>query len=290
MSARSQTSSLPMLPGLDSDTSSLASGDGATRSDSQEFQTTPTSGQGVARASRSPKRARAAASTTLDIFGPRGLHSSRSAALQSSLESRLRDRMASLGSTMFSLTWRDAVTPAGRRLLVRAASPRRTAGIVCTSWPTPIASRATYSRRNGNPDENLAGAAALAPWPTATASDHKRGIADANRAARNAGGASLSEAAGWATPTVSQAGRNAEQFLERKRKTRACGVALTDLGLQVRSWIPGGIANGSNASTGSVAPSQLNPRFSLWLMGYPIEWASCAAAATRSSRRSRRRS
>ena len=35
---------------------------------------------------------------------------------------------------------------------------------------------------------------------------------------------------------------------------------------------------------------KLNPAFSLWLMGYPEEWASCGARAMQSCRRSRRRS
>jgi hypothetical protein len=35
------------------------------------------------------------------------------------------------------------------------------------------------------------------------------------------------------------------------------------------------------------APSQLNPRFSLWLMGYPIEWAYCGERVTPLSRKSR---
>ena len=35
---------------------------------------------------------------------------------------------------------------------------------------------------------------------------------------------------------------------------------------------------------------KLNPRFSLWLMGYPIEWASCGELVTRSSRKSRKKS
>jgi DNA (cytosine-5)-methyltransferase 1 len=37
-------------------------------------------------------------------------------------------------------------------------------------------------------------------------------------------------------------------------------------------------------------PGSLNPAFSLWLMGYPIEWARCAARVTRSSRKSRQSS
>ena len=36
--------------------------------------------------------------------------------------------------------------------------------------------------------------------------------------------------------------------------------------------------------------SQLNPRFSLWLMGYPIEWAYCAERVTQSSRKRQQKS
>ncbi len=56
------------------------------------------------------------------------------------------------------------------------------------------------------------------------------------RAPGNADLATIAMLAGWATPTVSQAGGTAEKFLARKARTRACGVALTDLGLQVRTW------------------------------------------------------
>ena len=43
----------------------------------------------------------------------------------------------------------------------------------------------------------------------------------------------------------------------------------------------------SNYSSETVngVPFQLNPRFSLWLMGYPIEWASCGEQVTLSSRK-----
>ena len=66
-------------------------------------------------------------------------------ALQSSLESRLLQRLDTAGSTLFKLTWRRSITPLGRRLLERAVSVRRTSGSGCTSWPTP---RATGSDGN----------------------------------------------------------------------------------------------------------------------------------------------
>jgi hypothetical protein len=259
----SPTSRPPMLPGLDSGTSSRALEDGPTRSDSPASPTTPTSGLGPVRVSRSARRGDAAARMTLDIFGPPGLRSSASAALQSSLESRLRALMGLLGSTVYLLTWKDAVTPAGRRLLVRAAYPLRMRDTGCTSWPTPT--RQDAARMSG--------------WPTASATDWK-----------GADLAAVVSLAGWATPTVSQAGGTAEQFLERKARTRSCGVALTDLGLQVSTWIHGETPSGSTAPTASGARSQLNPRFSLWLMGYPTAWASCGEAVTRSSRKSPPRS
>jgi len=134
----------------------------------------PTSGPVVVPASRSATRARGKEFATLDIFGQHGSHSSSSVALQSSLESRLRARMASGGSTLFSLTWNDAVTPSGRRICALRASARRTPDSGCTSWPTPTVSRGDYSYAHGDhetPTLKLAGAAKTAVWPTPLASD-----------------------------------------------------------------------------------------------------------------------
>lgn len=94
----------------DSGTSSPVSACGPTLFDSLVSPTMPASGRARARVSLSRPRARGAERATLDIFGQHGSHSSRSVALQSSLESRLRARTDSRGSTLFSLTWNDAVT------------------------------------------------------------------------------------------------------------------------------------------------------------------------------------
>ena len=50
-----------------------------------------------------------------------------------------------------------------------------------------------------------------------------------------------------------------------------------------------GVDRPSTAKTESADQYQLNPRFSLWLMGYPIEWAYCAERVTPSSRRRRQK-
>lgn len=73
-----------------------------------------------------------------------------SASLQSSLASKLRQRLESTGSTIYSLSWKDKVTPAGRPYCQRAASVRRTKEIGCSSvpladWVTPTCSNTIHS-------------------------------------------------------------------------------------------------------------------------------------------------
>jgi hypothetical protein len=72
----------------------------------------------------------------------------------------------------------------------------------------------------------------------------------------------------WATPNVSM-------------------TFPVNIGQQVAS---GTTPQSSTAETENTVPSQLNPRFSLWLMGYPIEWAYCAEQVTQSSRKRQQKS
>jgi hypothetical protein len=51
-----------------------------------------------------------------------------------------------------------------------------------------------------------------------------------------------------------------------------------------------GWATPRHGKTTDMAGWKLNPRFSLWLMGYPDEWACCGERAMQSSRKSRKRS
>jgi hypothetical protein len=63
---------------------------------------------------------------------------------------------------------------------------------------------------------------------------------------------------------------------------------LDQLPRQAQLADSGPTATGGTGATGS--SGRLNPAFSRWLMGYPIEWDCCGGMVTRLSRRSRRSS
>ena len=222
---------------------------------------------GPAAVPASPSRLQVVArgSTTHATSGQSGSSSSTPTSLQSSLESRLRVRTDSRGSTLFALTWKERATPSGRRICALRASVLRTSDSACTSWPSPTTNDAkgsAYSYGNGdhsNPCLKLVGAARLS---------------------------------GRATPAAKEAGGTAAAFLARKEKARAkgsqLGISLTSLNLQTQLVDSGKMSSGSLARTAK--PGQLNPAFSRWLMGLPPEWDDCAPTATLSSRKSPRRS
>jgi hypothetical protein len=113
MSDQSQMSLPGISPAIPNATSSPASGVGATLPVSPAGPKTARSGPGRARASRSPSRAKAPVSTTRGICGPTSFGSSVPPGPLSSWESRLRARLATVGSTECSLIWREKTTPAG---------------------------------------------------------------------------------------------------------------------------------------------------------------------------------
>jgi hypothetical protein len=124
----------------------------------------------------------------------------------------LRPRTDLLGSTLFTLTWKDRVTPSGRLICALRASVRRTSGNDCTSWPTPDATvrnlddptvnerRAAMKVKHNNGNGfglNIQQAAQLASWPT----PHTSASTGAGTEGRD-GGANLQTVASWATPTT----------------------------------------------------------------------------------------
>ena len=144
--------SLTLSPTISGDTSnaisSPASADGRSPSDLPDGPTTDLFGQEAAPASRSAPPARARRPMTSVTCGLRGFLSSRSGALQSSLESRLKRRLDGAGSTLFSLTWKTKATPAGRPYCQLVASGRPTSGSASGGWLTTRATDADKGVRS----------------------------------------------------------------------------------------------------------------------------------------------
>lgn len=326
MTAASRTWTQLTLLALDSVISSPGSPDGPSRYGSPEFPTTPTSGPDRVRASHSPPPAAAGAPPTSATCGPSGSGSSASADLQSSLESRLRAELAGHGSELFALTWKARDMPSEPPICALRASARRMSGSGCSSWPTTAARdwKSSASNKHNDNARPLNEVARLASWPTARATDGGKGVGekigvgqdlpttsrlaswptptatregayqrrngDPNQECPTLTG--TSRLASWSTPAAHEAGGTPERFLERKREAIAngaqLGVSLTSLSLQAQLADHGQTLTGSPAPT--AARGQLSPEHSRWLMGYPVAWADAAPTATRSSRRSRRRS
>src|SRR3972149_7719269 len=148
-------------------TSSPESEPGPMPSASQDGPTIDRSGQAPAPASHSQQQENAAVQMTLALSGQTGSGSSESAALQSSLVSRLRAKMDLHGSIWYTLTWKVRVTPSRRSIYALRAWPRHISGKGYTSWPTPKAARGDYQYSRGNKANPVlirGGGGKRAPW------------------------------------------------------------------------------------------------------------------------------
>lgn len=253
---------------------------------------TSSSGQAAARASLSPRQAKAQGLLTSDTSGLHGTGSSKSRALQSSLASRLQAETQSLGSTLFRLTWKTWVLPSGRMLVRQRASVPRTSGTAPTgagSWPTPT-TRDWKDGANPNVDVPLNALLGrvvwLAGWPTPMAGTPAQ---NGNNAAGNTDSSRRTvELAHWPTPTArDHFPAHSAEYIAAK-KAQGHGMAnLNDVAFH-QSQGPARFTASGQLLTGSVAGMEsggpLNPAHSRWLMGYPTEWCACAPTATRSTR------
>jgi hypothetical protein len=255
-----QTSLLDLL----NVTSSPALESGHTPCGKQDGQTIARSGPGHALASLSARRAREKGLLTSGTFGRLGSISSSSADLERFLVNKLKQLSASAGSTLFNLTWKESVTPAGRSLSRLAASVRRISGkdftLLRTNWSTPGArdwkdssDPATWNcREQRERYDQLGRQVHLASWPTPLVSNvNASRTSDPQRYAarmfnRPNAGTDLAiyaqHLAAWPTPVAQPANGTPEAFLERKRKAVAdgaqMGVALTDIAMvaQLAHW------------------------------------------------------
>jgi hypothetical protein len=90
----------------------------------------------------------------------------------------------------------------------------------------------------------------------------------------------------WPRATPSAGDAKASGTRNTPQSKAHAGYSLTD---QIRGDLGTG-RSCTSAATESTARYLLNPRFSLWLQGYPTEWARCAERVTRSWLRSPRSS
>ena len=281
-----KTLPLPTWLATPRSTSSQASEAGALPCDSQDGPRTDPCGPAVAPANLSARQAKEMGLLTSGTYGHHGSISSASADLQSSLVSRLKQQLTTSGSTLFKMTWREKVMPSGRLVFLLRASGHRTSGNDYGSWPTPLVndtSGSTHCYSGKNPDGThkialkLPGAVQLAPWPTAAATDGMRG----GTMTPNMTGVSLTQVASlapWPTPNCPMKhDSDHSAFRWNPNKKQDDPVTLILGRTQSLSDVP------------MEKRGQLNPRFSLWLMGYPTGWASCGEQVTLSSRRSRQK-
>ena len=142
----------PTSPDTPSATSSPESAAGVTPCASPDGATTDLFGRVVAPVNPSRPQAPNLAAPIPAIFGQRGIASSASAALQSSLVSRLKQRLGTAGLTLFAMTWSEKATPSGRSVCLLRASGHRTlgngSGLLPKGWTTPCVGDDNMSRRS----------------------------------------------------------------------------------------------------------------------------------------------
>jgi len=234
------------LPDIPNVTSSPASADGLSPLNLQVGPQTDPSGPHHAPASPSALLEHSSEIKTNATSGPRSSISSASADLTRCLGNRLQTQLAKVGSMEYRQTWKELVTPAGRRLSAHTASARPILDRDCSGWPTPQEDNANNAYGHvGTTFSDLPTTAQLAGWPTPNACDATRGSPETDEAKKARGantGKSLIDVAGWPTPSAQGSAGETSEELERvgnKWRNKKTGRILqTNLATEVKMLVP----------------------------------------------------
>lgn len=201
-------SSQPTLWDTPSAISSPGEDSGASLPGLPDGPTTNPSGPPAPPAPASAQQVKASGLQTLVTSGRTSHASSASAALESSLASRLQQRLDTAGSTLFQQTWKRKATPLRRRYWEHTASAPRTSanGFTLSQWTTPQAHDVTGRHKRQKEIHGTAHGCAclvldaeLASWSTPKAEDSEstgahRGKPDTLHA--------QSQLSAWASPSA----------------------------------------------------------------------------------------
>jgi hypothetical protein len=162
------------LPTSTSATFSLGLGDGVELCSSPAGEWISLAGLGLVHVSRLARQADMQVPPTPGTYGRSSPALFASAALQWSLESRLRARLDVNGSPEYLLTWKQWDMPQREPICALRASARRTSVNDFTGWPTPDTMSGPHGPRgvSTNPaHQSSRGLEAVAGWATPKAND-----------------------------------------------------------------------------------------------------------------------
>lgn len=216
------------------------------------------------RANLSARQAKALRLMTSGTCGQPSTTSSASAALQQSLESRLQARTQTLGSTLYTLTWKPWRMPSGRlRSRLRASVPRTSAteptGLQCVElggvwvpvvllagWRTPNTVDSKLGNRLGPGQVQLCHQVLLSGWPTATSTDGLR-CPSIEATTKNITLNHAANLAGWPTPQTSDStgGGQAKRAMGETRH----GSNLNDFAM-LAGWTTPSASDSTRSGTG----------------------------------------